>query len=140
MLKLVIYARGAKATIDNQLYICREYAKSHSYEIVSEYIDSVESSKIKDRPAFQQMIEDSKKHHFEKIVVSHYYRFARNRLDSVTYNKLLKENGVTVASVVDVIDDGPVSEIQKFLLASIEEYYQIQNTLLKLDNNCIERG
>ena len=44
---------------------CYEFAKRNDYVVVNEYIDRAISGMTDNRPAFLQMIEDSKKKEFE---------------------------------------------------------------------------
>jgi uncharacterized membrane protein YhiD involved in acid resistance len=51
------------------------------------------------------MIDDSKKKHFEYVLVYQLDRFARNRYDSANYKAKLKKNGVRVLSAKENISD-----------------------------------
>ena len=64
--KIVIYARCSSdrqtdQSIEGQLRVCHEYAERNDYVVVHEYIDRALSGTTNGRPAFLQMIEDSKK-------------------------------------------------------------------------------
>ena len=66
MKKIVIYARYSsdrqtEQSIEGQLRVCHEYAERNDYVVVHEYIDRALSGTTDRRPAFLQMIEDSKK-------------------------------------------------------------------------------
>ena len=87
MKKIVIYARYSsdrqtEQSIEGQLRVCHEYAERNDYVVVHEYIDRALSGTTDRRPAFLQMIEDSKKKEFEYVLVYQLDRFARNRYDS----------------------------------------------------------
>ena len=69
-MNVVIYARFSshsqtEQSIEGQLKVCYEYAESHNYTIVGEYIDRAQSGKFDNRADFQRMIADSDKHTFE---------------------------------------------------------------------------
>ena len=86
-MNVVIYARYSshsqtEQSIEGQLKVCYEYAESHNYTIVGEYIDRAQSGKFDNRADFQRMIADSDKHTFEGVLVYQLDRFARNRYDS----------------------------------------------------------
>ena len=88
MPKAVIYARYSSCaqrdvSIDQQIYVIRQYADSHGIEIVGTYCDRALTGKTDRRPEFQRLIRDSGKHTFELILVYALDRFARNRYDSV---------------------------------------------------------
>lgn len=60
----VIYARYSsdsqtEQSIEGQLHVCNEYAKSHNIVILRTYIDRAMSGKTDKRPDFQQMLKDS---------------------------------------------------------------------------------
>lgn len=106
----VIYARFSShkqndTSIDAQLAECRAFAERNGYYIVGEYIDRGISGKSDERPEFLQMIEDSSKGKFKRIIVYQLDRFARNRYDSATYKTKLKRNGVKVLSAKENISD-----------------------------------
>lgn len=85
-MNVVIYARFSshsqtEQSIEGQLKVCYEYAKSNDYTIVGEYIDRAQSGTTDNRLEFQRMISDSDKHTFEGVLVYQLDRFARNRYD-----------------------------------------------------------
>ena len=109
-MNVVIYARFSshsqtEQSIEGQLKVCYEYAESHNYTIVGEYIDRAQSGKFDNRADFQRMIADSDKHTFEGVLVYQLDRFARNRYDSAIYKAKLKKNGVRVMSAKENISD-----------------------------------
>lgn len=102
-MNVVIYARFSshsqtEQSIKGQLKVCYEYAESHNYTVVGEYIDRAQSGKFDNRAEFQRMIADSDKHTFDGILVYQLDRFARNRYDSAIYKAKLKKNGIRVLS------------------------------------------
>ena len=65
MKKIVIYARFSsenqrEESIDAQLRACRDYARSHKYLVVGEYVDRAFTGTNDNRPEFQKMVEDSR--------------------------------------------------------------------------------
>ena len=109
----VIYARYSshkqkEISIEDQLRICREYAEKNSMNIVQEYTDAAISGRNADkRPAFMQMLSDSKEHLFEYVLVYNEDRFARNEYDAVNCEEILKQNGAELVSVTQPLPDGP---------------------------------
>ena len=88
---------------DSQIKQIREYAKSHDYYVPDEFIfrdDGISGRKTKNRPAFTQMIATAKAKQkpFDAILVWKFSRFARNRLESMTYKKVLEKNNISVIS------------------------------------------
>ena len=61
----VIYARYSsdsqtEQSIEGQLRVCKEFAERNGYVIVKEYIDRAKTGTNDNRPAFQQLLYDSK--------------------------------------------------------------------------------
>jgi site-specific DNA recombinase len=119
-MKCVIYARVSSdkqevdLSISAQLKALREYAGTHDYEVVTEYIDQAESGRTADRPQFMQMIARSKtkrKAVLTVILVWKFSRFARNREDSILFKALLRKCGVHVISINEPTEDTPTREI-----------------------------
>ena len=63
-MNVVIYARFSshsqtEQSIEGQLKVCYEYAKSNGYIVVGEYIDRAQSGTTDNRLEFQRMISDT---------------------------------------------------------------------------------
>lgn len=126
--KAVIYARYSSTnqreeSIDAQLRACTKYAKDNGYTIIRSYTDSAKSATTANRPAFQEMIADSSKKEFQYLIVHKLDRFSRDRYDSVTQKRKLKQNGVTLLSVTENINDSPESIMMESVLEGMAEYY-----------------
>ncbi len=124
----VIYARYSSSaqseqSIEGQLRVCKEYAEKNGITIIDEYIDRAMTGTNDNRPAFLQMIEDSKKHQFDKILVYKLDRFSRNRYDNAIYKHILQQNGVRVISATEVISDTAEGIIMESLLEMFAELY-----------------
>ncbi len=131
MKKIVIYARYSsdrqtEQSIEGQLRVCHEYAERNDYVVVHEYIDRALSGTTDRRPAFLQMIEDSKKKEFEFVLVYQLDRFARNRYDSANYKMKLKKNGVRVLSARENISDDASGILMESVLEGMAEYYSAE--------------
>ena len=131
MKKIVIYARYSsdrqtEQSIEGQLRVCHEYAERNNYVVVHEYIDRALSGTTDRRPAFLQMIEDSKKKEFEFVLVYQLDRFARNRYDSANYKMRLKKNGVRVLSARENISDDASGILMESVLEGMAEYYSAE--------------
>ena len=130
-MNVVIYARFSshsqnEQSIEGQLKVCYEYAKSHNYTVVGEYIDRAQSGKFDNRTNFQKMIADSDKHTFEGVLVYQLDRFSRNRYDSAIYKTKLKKNGVRVLSAKENISDDASGILIEGVLESMAEYYSVE--------------
>lgn len=130
MANAVIYARFSshaqnEQSIEGQLRVCYEYAAREGYAVVGEYIDRALTGRSDDRPDFQRMIADAKKHAFDYVIVYKLDRFARNRYDSAIYKNALKRAGVKVLSAMENIGDNPESIILEAVLEASAEYYSV---------------
>lgn len=131
MNKIVIYARYSsdnqtEQSIEGQLRVCKEYCEKNDFIVVREYIDRAMTGTNDKRPAFQQMLLDSKKHEFEFVLVYKFDRFARSRHDSAVNKAILKKNGVKVISATELISDTPEGIILEGMLESFAEYYSAE--------------
>ena len=127
-IRAVVYARYSshnqtEQSIEGQLRDVYGFAAREGYVISHEYIDRAQSATSDNRDAFQQMISDAKKREFSAVIVWKLDRFARNRYDSAFYKKMLADNGVTVVSAMERIEDTPEGIILEGLLESFAEYY-----------------
>ena len=130
-MRAVIYARvssdsqDVELSISAQLRALRDYAAKHDYEIVREFVDQAESGRTIDRPAFREMIALAKTRQppFAAILVWKLNRFARNRLDSITYKALLKGKSIKVISINEPLDDSPSGKLLEGVIESIDEFY-----------------
>lgn len=130
-MNVVIYARFSshsqtEQSIEGQLKVCYDYAKSNNYTVVGEYIDRAQSGKFDNRLEFQKMISDSDRHNFEGVLVYQLDRFARNRYDSAIYKAKLKKNGVRVLSAKENITDDASGILVEGVLESMAEYYSAE--------------
>ena len=83
------------------------------------------------RPDFRQMIEDSKKHDFNIVLVYKFDRFSRNKYETTKHKKTLKDNGVKVVSATEYIPDSP----EAIILESMIEGFKRSNGHNKSKNN-----
>lgn len=115
---------------DSQLKIIRAYAKEHDMILPDEFIyadEGISGRKADKRPAFQQMIGTAKMKPkpFDVVLLWKFSRFARNRLESMTYKSVLKKNGIDVVSISEPIGDEPTAIIMEAMIEAMDEYYSI---------------
>jgi site-specific DNA recombinase len=130
-MKVVIYARVSSDSQDTDLSISaqlralRDYASKQGHDILKEFVDEAESGRTASRPAFREMIAlaKTKTPPFEAILVWKLNRFARNRVDSITYKALLKSKGIKVISVNEPLNDSPSGQLLEGIIESIDEFY-----------------
>lgn len=124
----VIYARYSserqnEQSIEGQVRIIKAFAEREGYNIIDSYVDKALTGRTDERPSFQKMIEESKSHAFNYVLVYKLDRFSRNRYDSAVYKKVLADNGVKVISATENIGDNPEGIILEAILEGYSEYY-----------------
>lgn len=124
----VIYARyssdnQSEQSIEGQLRVCNEYAKTHDITVVKSYIDRAMTGTNDNRPDFQRMIKDSARKEWELVLVYKLDRFSRNKYEMAVHRKTLKDNGVKVISATEYIPDSP----EAIILESMLEGYEHSN-------------
>lgn len=122
----VLYARYSsdkqrEASIDDQLRVCHDYCEVEGIEVIKAYTDYALSGKTDQRPQFRQMIANAPESDY--VVVYMFDRFSRDRYDSATYKKALRECGVRVISATEKVEDTPEGGLQEGLLEILSEYY-----------------
>jgi len=130
-MKVAVYSRVSSdkqdvdLSISAQLRALRDYAAKHGYQVVREYVDEAESGRTAARPAFREMIALAKTNQppFEAILVWKLNRFARSRVDSITYKALLRGKGIQVISINEPLDDSPSGQLLEGVIESIDEFY-----------------
>jgi len=130
-MKVVVYARVSSEaqdvdlSISAQLRALREYAAKQGHQILREFVDEAESGRTASRPAFREMIALAKSRppQFEAVLVWKLNRFARSRVDSITYKALLKGKGIRVISMHEPLDDSPSGQLLEGVIESIDEFY-----------------
>lgn len=130
-MKVALYARVSSEAQDVELSIAaqlralRDYAAKNEQQIVYEFIDEAESGRTASRPEFKKMIALAKSNTspFEAILVWKYSRFARNRVDSITYKTLLQKKGIKVISINEPLDDTPTGKLMEGIIESLDEFY-----------------
>ena len=94
----VIYCRYSsdsqtEQSIEGQLRVCNEYAKSNDIVILDTYIDRAMTGTNDNRPDFQRMIKDSAKKSFDVVLVYKFDRFSRNKYETEIHKKTLLWRG-----------------------------------------------
>ena len=141
----VIYARYSsdsqrEESVEGQIRECSEYALKKGYTVINTYIDRAISGKsAENRPAFQQMIEDSKQRHFDIVLVWKIDRFSRDKYDSVYYKNVLKKNAVSVISATEPIDESPEGQLMESIFEGFSVYY-LKDLAMKVNRGMTENA
>ena len=131
MKKAVIYARYSsdnqtEQSIEGQLRVCNEYARTHDILILKTYIDRAMTGTNDNRPDFRQMIADSAKNDWDYVLVYKFDRFSRNKYETAIHKKTLKDHGVKVVSATEYVPDTPEAIIFEGMLEAMAEYYSVE--------------
>lgn len=124
----VIYARYSsdsqtEQSIEGQLRVCQEFAEREKIIILNTYIDRAMTGTNDHRPAFQQMIADSKHRKWDYVLVYKLDRFSRDKYEATKHKHTLKVNGVKVISATENIPNTPEGTILESLLEGMSQYY-----------------
>lgn len=127
----VIYARyssenQSEQSIEGQLHVCEDYAKSNDILILDTYIDRAMTGRNDNRPAFQKMIADSKKKEWDYVLVYKFDRFSRNKFETLKHKTALKDNGVQLVSATEYLPDTPERIIIESMFEGYAEYYSAE--------------
>lgn len=131
MKSVVIYARYSsdnqtEQSIEGQLRVCNEYARTHDMLVIRTYIDRAMTGTNDNRPDFRNMIADSAKRDFDCVLVYKFDRFSRNKYETAIHKKTLKDNGVKVVSATEYIPDTPEAIIFEGMLEAMAQYYSVE--------------
>src|SRR5574344_445773 len=78
------------------------------------------------RASFQKMLKDSSKRVWDYVLVYKLDRFSRNKYETATHKKTLRDNGVKLLSAMENIPDTPEGIILESLLEGMAEYYSAE--------------
>lgn len=120
-MKSVIYARVStnedRQDINNQIDPLKKFADSLGYNNIKVYYDYV-SGGSSNRPQFQEMLKASDNKEFDIILIWALDRFSREGiLNTLSYLRRLKENGVALKSLKESWLDTSESGMGQLLLA-----------------------
>lgn len=91
--------------------------------ILDAYIDRAMTGTNDNRPAFQKMIRDSEKQHWDYVIVYKLDRFARNKYESVINKKRLQDNNVKLMSAMENLTDTPEGRMMECFLEGMNQYF-----------------
>lgn len=100
------HCRAEGTTIENQLYLLREYVKDKPYlQVVDEYYDDGVTGTKFDRPYFNRMIADMRAGEIDCIIVKDLSRLGRNYLEAGDYlEKIFPFFGIRFIAITDGYD------------------------------------
>lgn len=131
-MKCLLYARvstGAQAdrelSIPAQLAAMREFASDRDWEIEAEFLESGVSGRTADRPVLRAMLARCRQETdpVQFVLVHKVDRLTRKLSDHLAIKTLLKERGITLASVVENLDESNSGQLVEHIMASLAEFY-----------------
>ena len=113
----------ANSLISQRKYFADYITQHDDWVLIDVYYDEgISGTQTKKRAGFNAMIEDAMRGEIDLILTKEVCRFARNTVDTLSYTRKLKENGVGVIFTIDNIDtrdsDG---ELRLTIMASIAQ-------------------
>ena len=120
-MKAVVYARcstnESKQDVNNQITPLKKLAEALNFDITGEYIDYA-SGGDSNRPQFQQMLNDAKRHKFDVVLIWALDRFSREGiLNTLSYLKILKQSNVALKSLQESWLDTREEGMSELLIA-----------------------
>ena len=125
---VAVYARKSSTnqrdeSITAQLRACEEFAQRHNLEIVKVYSDYSKTGTNPDREQLQQLITESSQGLFSKVLIHKLDRFFRDLSGLLDYQKQLRQNGVSLLSVSEHIDDTAQGQFMVGIMGSCAQFY-----------------
>ena len=129
-LRVAVYARVStekddqiNSLISQKSYFADYISRQSDMELSKVYFDEgISGTQTRRRAGFNQMIKDALNGKFNLILTKEVSRFARNTVDTLSFTRKLKEEGVGVIFTIDHIDtrqsDG---ELRLAIMASLAQ-------------------
>src|SRR5688500_18033917 len=112
-------------SIPAQREACLRKAQSLGARVVGEFVDRGESARSADRPELQRMLQFIGEQPVTFAIVHTVDRLARNRVDDVEINVVLRAAGVQLVSCTENIDETPSGMLLHGIMSSISEFYSL---------------
>jgi site-specific DNA recombinase len=98
-MRAVIYARYSSelqsgASIEDQVEVCRRYARAKGWRVVETYTDAAISGASRFRPGYQKLLADAGKKRFEVVICEAVDRLGRRLADTADLQDQLAFHGV----------------------------------------------
>ena len=123
-----IYARYSShaqrdVSIEQQVQKCQEYAQRQGLTVVETYSDAAVSGKTDNRPAFQRMMKDSKKHRWQYVIAWKSNRMGRNMMEAMINNAELMKEGISCLYVEEDFDDTAAGRFALRNMMNVNQFY-----------------
>ena len=129
--RAVLYARvsgddrnNSTSSLDGQLELCRDYARSHGWQIVEELAEDSRgaSGAAMDLPQLNNALNYAKDGHFDVLVTREIDRLARSLAKQLVIEKEFERLGVEIEYVIGDYQNTPEGQLSKHIRAVIAEY------------------
>lgn len=107
------------ASIEDQARICQERIRNEGWVYVGSYQDRAMSGASRLRPAYQKLLEDARRHHFDVVVAESLDRLSRDQEDVAHLYKQLTFAGVRLLT----LSEGWISELHVGLSGTMGALY-----------------
>lgn len=117
--------RAESESIRNQRVILMDYARANGYEVYRVYCDEDYSGVDRNRPGFNALIEDARRHKFDVILAKTQSRFTRDMelVEKYLHGKFA-EWGIRFIAVVDHVDTAdPGNKKSRQIAGLVNEWY-----------------
>lgn len=124
----VIYARYSShaqrdESIEQQIQKCEEYAQRQGLTVIEIYSDAAISGKTDNRPAFQRMMKDSRKHRFQYVIAWKSNRMGRNMMEAMINNAELMKHDIHCLYVEEDFDDTAAGRFALRNMMNVNQFY-----------------
>lgn len=111
-------------TIEAQLHACREHCARSGWGVAAEFRDEGVSGTVPldERPAGMRLLEAVGEGQFDRVVVHHLDRLARDVVECVRAFKTLRAMGAPVVSASEAWDDTPQGRLIFTIFAAFAEF------------------
>lgn len=143
-MKIAIYSRKSKFTgkgesIENQISLCKEYAKNHFHadEFIV-YEDEGFSGGNVDRPEFKRLIKDGEKKKYDALICYRLDRISRNVSDFSNTLDLLQRNNIAFVSIKEQFDTSTPMGRAMMYIASVFAQLERETIAERIRDNMVQ--
>ncbi|EHI98190.1 Resolvase domain containing protein [Clostridium sp. DL-VIII] len=142
-MKAAIYSRKSKFTgkgesVENQIELCKFYAKNNGYDDIYIYEDEGFSGGNINRPEFKSMMKDAKSKKFDAIICYRLDRISRNVSDFSTLIDELKKLGIDFISIREQFDTSSPMGTAMMFISSVFAQLERETIAERIKDNMYE--
>ncbi|WP_017415739.1 recombinase family protein [Clostridium tunisiense] len=144
-MKAAIYSRKSRLTdtgesIENQIQLCKEYAKSHfpGLDDFTIYQDEGFSGGNTNRPMFQKLLRDAKSKKFNVLICYRLDRISRNVADFSTTLETLQKYNIDFVSIKEQFDTSTPMGRAMIYIASVFAQLERETIAERIRDNMLE--